>query len=543
MRRMTIILALLFLFLPQSTLTVDAGPVKTIALPAHDVTLFGHATSSSDLPLAAKWMLTMGPAPVVTSAESSLVTSVSFAAPGLYLFELSVSDGTVISNATTTVSVLPTQAAFYVDPLYGGVGNGSASAPWSAIVDSPASPQWTAINQALAKDNVIVYFTARLASGDVPAGTNKPIDVWRTDKSANRLTLDGASMYALSDTKPTWTPYTGVNKFKIVSSSPSLSIGVQPQNSAYPMNSVTIRGFDVSGSSGRILLAGNFVTLEYTHVHDISTVGANIMILPPISNYPACALTFGNLHDITFRSNAVDHGWGEGIYFGGTYDTLAQGGCLAWAGGHSDILAEGNTIDQTASQGGQADGIDLKSGITNVTIRGNEVIGGGFGTRGVVALGVYPAIDGTPITRTNYTVELNRIHDRPLGSYSIDLSNQFHSAIRNNVIYNAAGINLSQGAPLPWPYTHSSHVTISGNTLNVGSTAISVFDAQNVVMRNNLVTGYSGLLQFIKAVSAPASNIDSDYNVVISGKGMYSSGWVEGPHTIALTNPAVSPAP
>lgn len=535
---------LLLLLFQVPAITVDAGPPKTIALPAHDVTLFGHAVSSTDAPLAYLWTQTSGPAGAVFSEAFSLVTSVSFTNPGVYNLQLSAADGTALVNQAVVVTVLATQASFYVDPNYTGKSDGSASAPWPAIVDSPASPQWAAINQALSKDNVIVYFPARLASGDVPAGTNKPIDIWRTDKSANRLTLDGMSMYALSDSKPSWAAYTGVNKFKIVSSSPSLSIGVQPQNAAYPMNSVTIRGFDVSGASGRILIAGNGTTLEYTHVHNITTVGANIMILPPISNYPACALTFGNLHDITFRNNAVDHGFGEGIYFGGTYDTLAQGGCLAWAGGHSDILAEGNTIDQTASQGGQADGFDLKSGVTNVTIRGNEVIGGTAGTRGVVALGVYPAPDGTPITRTNYVIENNRIHDRPLGSYSIDLSNQFYSAILNNVIYNASGINLSGvAAPAPWPYTYSSHVTITGNTLNVPSTAISVFNAQFVTIRNTLVTGNSGLLQFIKTQSAPGSNIDSDYNVLIQARAPFSSGWVEGTHTIFLGNGAVTRLP
>lgn len=546
MKTILLLLALIFSPAQLPSLTVDAGPVKVIAQPVHDVTLFGHALDSANNPLTVAWSQLAGPTPAVFSASASLITSASLPMAGAYSFQLSVNDGTQTVKAVTTVTVVATQTAFYVDPTYQGTGNGSAQTPWQAIIDSPSSPQWVAINAALAMDNVIVYFPARLATGDLPAGTNKPIDIWRTDKSSNRLTFDGMSEYTMSDLKPNWVVYTGTNKFQIISPvSSSLSIGVQSNETSYPMNSTTIRGFDVSGASGRVLMAGNFTTLEYTHVHNITSSGANIQFQPAVTNYPSCVAAFGNLRDITFRGNAVDHGWGEGIYVSGTYDTSTQGGCTAWGNTHTDILIEGNTIDQTASQGGQPDGVDLKAGLTNVTVRNNEIIGGTAGTRAVVALGVFPAPDGTPTTHTNYTIENNRIHDRPTGSYSIDLANQFYSKIQYNVIYNANGINLSQGSPQPWPYTYSSHVDIIGNTLNIPSTAISVFDAQFVKIRNTLVTGNSGVQQFIKTSSAPAANVDSDYNVLIQQTvhNPFGGGWVEGSHTIFLSNPAVTPLP
>lgn len=530
----------------QQTLTVDPGPAKTIALPAHDVTLFGHYVDSAvNPPMTFSWTQTSGPAAAVFSAPTTPTTSVSITTPGSYSFTFSVNDGAQTVKSTATVTLLASQTAFYVDPLFTGKGDGSAASPWPTIVDSPGSPQWAAINAALAKDNVIVYFPARIATSDVPSGTKTPIDIWRTDKGSNRLTLDGMSEYTTSDLKPQWVPYTGTNKFQVAVTTGSwISIGVQSSNTTYPMNYTTIRGFDVSGSSGRLTVAGNYTTVEYTHVHNITTTGANIQFQPAVTNYPACAVAFGNLHDITFRGNAVDHGFGEGIYVSGTYDTAAQGGCTAWGNTHRDILIESNFIDQSASNGGQPDGVDMKAGLTNVTVRNNEIIGGGSGARGIVTLGVFPAADGTPTTRTDYLFEGNRIHDRVGSSYAIDLANSHFTIVRNNVVANSPGMDVSQGSGQSWPYTYSDYVVFSNNTFNVASTAISVFDC-HCQLRYNLVTGFNGVQQFIKTSAAPAANVDSDYNVLIQQTvhNPFGGGWVEGSHTIFLSNPAVTSLP
>src|ERR1051326_3992247 len=174
------------------------------------------------------------------------------------------------------------------------------------------------------------------------------------------------------------------------------------------MNYTTIRGFDVSGSTGRVVFAGNYSVVEYMHIHDVTDVGATLMFHAAVN--PDCTPAFGNLHDITIRNNIIERGFGEGIYISGNY--LEDGGCLAWGNTHNDILIEGNLIDQTLSNGGQPDNIDLKAGLMNLTIRKNILKGGGLQSAGIVSLGLIPGSDNLPAARTNYLIEDNLILNR-----------------------------------------------------------------------------------------------------------------------------------
>src|SRR5262249_42249406 len=133
---------------------------------------------------------------------------------------LTVSDGmyTATDDRTVTVNPASSQIAFYVDPTYqGAASDGSAQTPWTSIAENNGifNQQWDAINAALAKSPVIIYFSARQAGSDISEEANFPLRVARTDKSTNRLTLDGMSMYNIDDKSPYWLDYAGAQKFRI----------------------------------------------------------------------------------------------------------------------------------------------------------------------------------------------------------------------------------------------------------------------------------------------------------------------------------------
>jgi hypothetical protein len=73
------------------------------------------------------------------------------------------------------------------------------------------------------------------------------------------------------------------------------------------------------------------------------------------------------------RNNLIERGIGEGIYVAGTHTLTRYGGCPAYGNTHRDILIEGNTVREPGSNGEQGDGIDLKGGLLNVTVRRNGI--------------------------------------------------------------------------------------------------------------------------------------------------------------------------
>ncbi len=511
-----------------ANLTVDVrSTTQTIAFPARDATLFGYTNSVSNAPLQVQWNQTEGPQPARFSAPWALTTSVSFATTGLYRFSLTVSDGSSAVTSFTSVQVLSaaSQTSFYVDPTYdGGDSDGSAQHPWQSLRWSPNGPPWTSINSALASNNVVVYFSARQAASDSTETDTNQIEVWRTDSSANRLTLDGMSKYNTDATNPSWADYYGTNRFQVnVAQGGPLAIGVPMPAIASPAHYTTIRGFDVSGSAGRVSAAGNHTVLEYIHIHDVTTGPA--MILPDPAQ-DDCTPAFGNFHDITFRNNVVERSFGDSIYIGGL--RLRPDTCLSWGNAHSDILIEGNRLDQTLPNGGDTDEIFLKAGLTNVTIRRNILTGGDSDSSAIVSLGVIPGSDNNPVTRTNYVIEDNKIFNRQ--GYALDqLKNQNGTVIRNNLIYNTgSGVGVTGDISDGYPHTYNADLQIYNNTLyGVG---ISAGNARGVRVRNNIISNVSGT----QIDTWDSTSIDSDYNVLVES-AYISDEWSEGPHSIYVS--------
>jgi K319L-like, PKD domain len=499
--------------------TIDAGPAKIIAFPAKDLTLFGHATDPDGDQMTYVWSQVSGPSGATLSAPWALATTVTFREAGTYLFRLTVTDGgnSVTSDAAVTVLSADSQTAFYVDPTYtGGLNDGSAAHPWTSLAASSSSAQWAAINAALAYNNVIVYFSARAASADVSDVEHKGVDLWRTDTSTHRLTLDGMSKYNTNDATPSWTTQTGTSRFSIDITSGSISIGVQTSNSNYPMHNTTIRGFELSGASGRALIAGNGTVFEYNRVHDVSALGAAIQFQPAVRDYPTCTALFGNLQDITFRSNLVERSAGESFYIAGTYTRERDGGCLSWGNTHSDILIEGNVIREAGTNIGEHDGIDLKAGLRNVTVRGNLIADRPSGTKGITALGVFYAA-GTCCVG-NYLIEAN-IFLQNAGN-AVVLQKQNGAVVRNNITYGGGGMNTSGDTNTS--YWISEQVAFYNNTLSGNSSGISLLYANNVAIQNNLIFN-NGTGKAIQGNST-ATNVLEDYNVYDIGTAQVTNG-------------------
>ena len=497
---------------------VDAGPAKVIAFPAKDLTLFGHANPNND-PLTVRWTLTNGPAPVRFSAPWGLATTVTFTTTGTYTFQLAVSDGTFNATGSTTVTVNPasSQTEFYVDPTYtGSVETGAAATPWKTLIetDPSSSGRWATINAALAAGPVIIYFSARNAGTDSAEEIVGSIRVRRTDRSTNRLTLDGMSRYNTNDANPSWVDYAGANRMRIrVTSGCCFSIGwFSSLSGDGKLDYVTLRGFEVTGSSARITWGGSYSVLEYIWSHDVTTLGATIQFDAAVTDYPACA-DLGKSHDITIRNVLVERGIGEGIYIAGTYLETDHGGCPATGNNHSDILIEGNTVRDPGINGGEGDALDLKAGLLNVTVRNNIFLNPHGSGDGITMLGTFGSVD------SNYLIEGNVIVNAPeYGGLTIQSAHGI--TIRNNVIYNSAGGAILFSGDSAYS---NREVEIYNNTLYNNGSGIGIDHVDRIIIKNNLIFGNSSPGNY-----SSSSNITSDYNLWAPN----SARWSEGTHSI-----------
>ena len=515
---------------------VDTGASKVLAFPAKDLTLFGHATDPENDPLRVTWSMLSGPASVKFSAPWALATTVTFATTGTYVFQRAVSDGTsnVTTSVTVTVNPASSQTAFYVDPTFTGTGNGTAVSPWKSFEDGNPNQtaQWNAINSALATNDVIIYFTARKAGSDTAEEIVGTVNVKRTDKSSHRLTLDGMSKYNTNDASPSWSDYTGTSKMRIrgnrTNGSPIyFSLGwydgdpfFQQWNGGQggKLDYVTMRGFEVTGIAGRITWGGSYSVLEYIWSHDVTDEGAPVQLAAAVTDYPNC-VDMGKSRDITIRNILVERVIGEGLYIAGTYLLTRYGGCPSYGNTHSDILIEGNTIRYAGANGDEGDGIDLKAGLMNVTVRNNVVenpYSPGSGGHALVAEGVFSG-------KTNYLIEGNRFSGGT-GS-GMMLIGQDGTVVRNNVVYNMASAGIRSDADGGFG---CRNMEIYNNTVygNQGG-GISINATNGIKVSNNLVFGNSS-----GGNSSGSSNISSDYNFWAPSK----ASWSEGAHSIIQTS-------
>lgn len=501
-------------FLANNRYIINAGIDKEIIFPVKDITLFAQVSDLIYNDYNFNWSQISGPSGATFSAYWSATTTVTFTQIGTYVFRLTANKGIEYFTGDTTITVSPanSQTSFYVDPSYiGGSNDGSSVRPWTTLALSSGSFEWGVINTALNSNNVIIYFSARNAGSDTPEVETSSINLWRLDTSNHKLVLDGMSKYNTNDSIGSWLDYTGSNKFKVAITSGALSIGVQSTNSLFPMNYTTIRGFDLSGASGRALIAGNYTVFEYNYVHDVTVMGATVQFQSAVRDYPNCTALFGNLRDITFRSNIIERGFGESLYIAGTYTRQGDGGCLAWGNTHSDILIEGNIIRNAGTNGGEPDGIDLKAGLLNITVRNNIISDRPVNTKAITALGIFSGIG-------NYLIE-NNVFLNNLGS-AIVLQKQNGATIRNNLSNIGGGISTSGDANIT--FWLNKQVLIYNNTIYGNTFGIALLNADGILIKNNLIFN-NGSGKAIQGNST-AINVLEDYNVYDIGTSQVTNG-------------------
>ena len=421
--------------------TVSAGPNQTITLPSQ-ANLTGTATDNNGLSLSIGWTYVNGPGSVTFGNPGSLTTTASFTTAGTYDLRLTAMDSQSSSSSDTFITVNPAinnppppppppaATVFYVDPDFAGTSNGSSSAPWRSL-DTGA---WAVLNANLALGNVTVYFSARQASSDTHQLTTTQIQLWRTDGSANRLTLDGMSQYNANDANPTWSAYSGSSRFTVNYNGWDAITGTT--NAPYLASNITIRGFRAFSTEGKPLnlWGGNNMIVEYNEVSHLAFDGDGPGMLLQYSRKAGetevpCAPNMDHncgVTNVIIRNNLIHNTQGEGIYIGGVEGQNFPA--------HSNITIENNTIyDVGQGLTGQGDGIDVKDASSNVIIRGNSI-----------HMTTAKTGDDGIVTMSGGIIERNFIYN--MGASGIVLSVTWNlypsrngTSVRNNIIVNCGG--------------------------------------------------------------------------------------------------------
>jgi len=256
--------------------------------------------------------------------------------------------------------------------------------------------------------------------------------------------------------------------------------------------------------------------MEYLTIHDVSILGSTFQFHPALLD--GTCIPLGISHDVTIRHNRLINNIGESMYIASNYNWPDDGGCVEGpdsGDNHYDFLIEGNTIDEAGFYGEEGDGIDLKAGIYNVTIRGNFIRG--LRGSGITMAGQMP----NSTHDSNYLIEGNIIEDAYPPFYSsINIGGTKGLTIRNNVLrncqpgsYGAIVSAVRQDSPDGTPLTPTNaRIQVYNNTIDggldnacVGMSFTYVDDV--VVLRNNL------FLDSPPGLAAP--QIDSDFNLFV----------------------------
>lgn len=545
----------------------NAGPDVARALPITQVTLFGRATDADNNPLTLTWSQTSGPTATILSPWSPQ-TTVTLTTAGTYVFELAVNDGTTTSTDSATVTLASAHATeYYVDPTYtGGTRTGAAATPWTSLTtgDADFTTKWDTIQTALGSGSVIIFFSARQAGSDTKESfTNAQVYIRRAcrtrvsspnidltlcptaETSTHHLVLDGMSQYNTNDATPSWTAYTGTNKFHINGGTSSMALGTQDH---LMRDHFTLRGFEVSGNEARVSFSGSDITMEHVDIHDVDGEGPGFLVENNITDYADCT-PIGTVQYITIRNTSIKRVQGEAYYIGGSYYHTAQGGCPRPTYNQpamSDLLVESNVADQAGLNGEQGDAFDLKSGWIWVTFRWNvatrsQSVAQGEGGEGYVGIGPW-ADQGDAY----YLFEFNTFATSLTGHGMLFVSHR--GVIRNNLIYGNAGYGLYVTGECPGtgPSYENGPLAVYNNTI-VGNSTGTGYDGgviltclgDTFLMRNNLIVGNDTGSQ-IQDGGGGSANVDSNYNLLAPAGSHYTEGGqsiVQGSTSGIMVNP------
>jgi hypothetical protein len=377
-------------------------------------------------------------------------------------------------------------AEFFVDPDYAGaVKNGSSSNPWTNLEDNPTGSVWSAINGALVLGDVTVYCSARSASADSNQISRFGVNMCRTNKSAHRLTVDGMSKFNANDSSPSWIAYGGSRKMEV-----RYGYAIAAYIPGINQDSVTIRGFKAIGGyaayGGQALnyWGGSHVLFENNEfTHDPTTThGATVQFGYAWDEGGTKAN--GGCTDITFRNNVFHDTSGEGLYIGGSANTINPATGKVYPA-HSNVLIEGNLLYNIGIRGGEGDCIDIKDGLTGVVIRNNICHHNQGGNAD--GIGSMSAI----------TAEGNVIYS--VAGHGIAIGTSWGSGfsgttVQNNIIYKNSRSAIYIGSDhknRPISNTLIRNNTIHANDVGVvvGGTDGSII---NLTLKNNIVMNNNG---------------------------------------------------
>ena len=412
---------------------------------------------------------------------------------------------------------------FYVDPTYiGGSNDGSATHPWLVLGNAATKPEWVAINTALATDDVTVYFSARTVPEDLPEVQTAEIRVFRTDTGAHRLTLNGMAKWNTCDTSGAWIDYEGLSKFKVVKASGALGIGWGDVEGRE--NYITLTGFEVTGVAARIIFGGSHLVVEHINVHDITTTGATMQTHLCTSPAPAC-IPKPDMDDVVIQDNSITNGYGEGIYISCNYQPSIAIACPNYLTGPTHFLIQRNVITNPAANGGQGDGIDLKVGMRNSTIRNNVIVNPKASAMGISYSGVYGSDPDGMIFENNLIVNA--------GGNGIGLGNSRGAIVRNNVLTDGHSIGI---ALIASEITSSQAVKIYNNTVYTiaGGNAINIAGADNTFIRNNIL--YTNVTTLYQAGAVTGTNSGTN---ILKASNYKSANWPVEINDLFITDPAL----
>ena len=380
--------------------------------------------------------------------------------------------------------------------------------------------------EAMLRPQGTIYYVAPSGDDDNSGDLAHP---WRTiQKAANTLTA-GDTVYIR----------TGIYSEQVAPQN-SGSAGQPITYAAYPGETATIDGSSITlqdDLAGLFNVAGkSYIVVSGLRIINAGPYGNNAGVMVLNSGY----ITVEN--NTTYNTNSSGIGvWGSNhITVDGNRVEEAGGGgwqeCITIAG--TDTFEVRNNEVLACHK----EGIDAKDGASNGQIYRNHV-------HHVEAVGIY--VDAWDKHTYNIAVYQNVVHDiQDNNGFSIGseqgglLENVL---VYNNIAYNNRYVGLTLHNCCSGPATHPvRNITIVNNTFyNNGWTvwgggiAVDNPDAQNVVVRNNIVS-QNLYFQIAVAADVPTATLAIDHNLIDGFRGtegeVYGDDYVEGDPL--FTNPS-----
>jgi len=353
------------------------------------------------------------------------------------------------------------------------------------------STEWAAINNALTTRDVIVYFSARVASSDTDQVYGAPSEIDINNKTTNsfRLTLDGHSKYNANDSAPSWQNYSGTAKAKVRNF-------LSQNGSRTKLNKVTIDGFRISmtaGGSAVSICGDDWIVRNSDIFHTSGATDGPLILIVPTANGPNGGTDWWcpASSNITIENNVIHDSQGELVYVGGAGCSVEDNTGLSHCDGfpsHTNILIQNNNIYNGGVYGAQGDGIDSKAGLSNLRIRNNTIYNlNDPQNNDIRAIIINGARTSDP--DQNIIVEGNLIYNVRAEDAAIALVDGWGTPkgveVRNNVI-----ANLQRGDGIT-VYRGTNHKLYNNTIYKATGPGITVVTG-SVSVINNLLVGNNG---------------------------------------------------